>query len=420
MVSFGLACPSAGIHGGHFFAGAANADAGAHRSPRIEWSSKGTGMMRRLAALWLAAAALGGSAGCVSTAPAVPASMRADADFLLHLGLMRGHLLVGHALFALGEQSAAQSHAKHPSDELYAGIGDELARRGVRGFAAELEAHAAAVASGDEAGVTAAYAALQNAIAQTERAVTTSPSLTARLIVLLLEEAAREYAVGIVDGRLENAHEYQDAFGFTQVALELARSQHAALPIGDRDREVFADIAQRIAALDHFWPTLMPPPRLDRDGASIARAASEIARLGLRLRVPSRFDGQLGGSIFRSNGPPGVCGPTIPCSAAVRGALTYALRPGGTVGQRGRLLSGRSQVRILVGAPVRSHRNRADASSTKTPLGVPAQAFEERLFVGFLRRVAHHLVQSSKRWASSPTSMRQRSSRTPSKMMAAA
>ena len=249
-------------------------------------------MPRALAALWLAAAALGGSAGCVSTEPAVPASVRADANYLLHLGLMRGHLLVGRALFALGEHDAARSHAKHPSDELYAGVVPEFARRGALGFAAELGAHAAAVSGGDEGAVAATYATLKNAIVRSEGAVAPSPSLSARVIVLLLEEAAREYAIGIVDGLLENAHEYQDAYGFTEVALELARSQHAALPADDDDREVFADIAQRIRALEHLWPTLMPPPRLDRDGATIAKAASDIARLGLRLRVPSRFGGQ--------------------------------------------------------------------------------------------------------------------------------
>lgn len=246
----------------------------------------------RRVALGLAALAIGGVAGCVPTAPAVPASVRADADYLLRLGLMRGHLLVGHALFSLGEVRAAQTHAKHPSDELYAGVAPEFARRGTGGFAAQLEAHAAAAAGGDEAAVTATYAALKDAIARSEGVVVATPSLTARVIVLLLREAATEYAVGIVDGQLENAHEYQDAFGFTQVALELARSQHATLPAGDGDREVFADIAERISALDHLWPTLLPPPRLDRDGASIAKAAHEIARLGLRLRTPSRFGSQ--------------------------------------------------------------------------------------------------------------------------------
>lgn len=255
--------------------------------------AKRTGKAERLSvsrsARSLLALALLAVAGCVPTTPAVPASADADADYLLRLGLMRGHLLVGHALFALGERRAAQTHAKHPSDELYAGVEREFAARGVAGFAVELAAHAGAVESNDEIAITEAYATLKDAIARSERAVTLSPSLAARVIVLLLEEAATEYAVGIVDGQLENAHEYQDAYGFTQVALELARAQHAALDAGDSDRQVFARITRRIAMLSRLWPALMPPSRVDRQSVSIAAAARDIADAALRLRAPRRL-----------------------------------------------------------------------------------------------------------------------------------
>ena len=228
-------------------------------------------------------------AGCVAAPPAVPVAVRADAEYLLHLGLMRGHLLVGNALLALGHASAAQTHAKHPSDELYAGMAEAFTARGVDGFAAELEAHAAAVTRGDAAATKATYATLDQAIARCEDAVTASPSLAARVIARLLDEAAREYAVGVVDGQLQNAHEYQDAYGFTQVAQQLARAHHAALDANDPDRAVFAAIARRIAALGELWPTLVPPPRVNGDAAPIAAAATEVAEQALKLRVPGRF-----------------------------------------------------------------------------------------------------------------------------------
>lgn len=234
-------------------------------------------------------AALAVLAGCVAAPPAVPVAVQADAEYLLRLGLMRGHLLVGNALLALGHAGAAQTHAKHPSDELYSDVAAEFATRGVDGFAAELEAHAAAVAGADAAAAKATYAALDQAIARCEGAVSASPSLAARVIARLLNEAAREYAVGVVDGQLRNAHEYQDAYGFTQVAQQLARARHAALDANDPDRAIFAAIARRIAALGELWPTLMPPPDVDADAAPIAAAATDVAEQALKLRVPGRF-----------------------------------------------------------------------------------------------------------------------------------
>lgn len=239
--------------------------------------------------LGLAALAVAGAGGCVPSTVAVPAATQADAEYLLRLGLVRGHLLVGHALLALGERASAQSHAKHPQDELYAGMAAELAERGAEGFAPQLAAHAAAVEAGDAAAAQAAYDRLVAAISRSESVVATSPSLAARVIRLLLEEAAVEYAAGVVDGRLANAHEYQDAYGFAQVALGMALATHATLGGDDPDRAVFAAIADRLAALAPMWPSLMPPPRLDADAARLASAADGVAKDALGLRPRPRF-----------------------------------------------------------------------------------------------------------------------------------
>ena len=236
----------------------------------------------------LALAALG---SCAYKPLAVPAAVLADADYLLQLGLMRGHLLVGHALYASGEHAAAGTHSKHPSDELYAGVAEAFPARGATPFAGELEAHAEAVASGTSEEVDAAYAALTAAIDAAGDVVRdATPSLRARVIVLLLREAAVEYGIGVVDGRLENAHEYQDAYGFTQVALGLARAEHAHLAQAESaDREIFQRIAADIQALGDMWPALMPPPQIPQQASRIDAAAADIERLALRLSQPSMF-----------------------------------------------------------------------------------------------------------------------------------
>ena len=236
--------------------------------------------------MWALALAGG---GCATSTVTVPATTQADAEYLLQLGLMRGHLLVGHALFSLGEGAHAQSHAKHPQDELYGSLTAAFAARGAEGFGTELAAHAAAVEAGDAALVQAAYDRLTAAIARSEAVVPASPSLAARVVRLLLEEAAAEYAVGIVDGRLANAHEYQDAYGFTQVALGMALATHASLEGDDPDRAVFAAIADRLGALAPMWPSLVPPQRLDANAAQLSSAAAGVAREALALRPRPRF-----------------------------------------------------------------------------------------------------------------------------------
>lgn len=230
-------------------------------------------------------------AGCVgdesppadmdSTAPAEPPEPQMDdGTYLYQLGLMRGHLLVGSALFETGEQAAAGTHSKHPTDELYAPMATEFAARGAAGFGAELEAHAQAVAEGDEGAVADRYAELVAAIGENENVVRVSSELAANVIVRLLREAGREYAIGIVDGKPANAHEYQDAFGFTQVAGLWTQKAAADSPA---DKPVFDAIARNIEGLADMWPSLMPPAEVPHTAARLYGAAAEIEILALDL-----------------------------------------------------------------------------------------------------------------------------------------
>ena len=213
-------------------------------------------------------------------APAVdvqtPTARMDDAEYLYRLGLMRGHLLVGHALFDLGERSAAGTHSKHPTDELYAPMEREFAARGTPGFAAQLQAHADAVAEADEDTVAERYVELVAAIAKNESVVDVSPELAAEVIVRLVREAAEEYAIGIVDGKPANAHEYQDAYGFTKIAeLWAGRVADAA--------SVFDDIREELNGLSGMWPSLIPPPELPHRAARIYGVAADIEILALEI-----------------------------------------------------------------------------------------------------------------------------------------
>ena len=214
-------------------------------------------------------------------APAGAADVAAaldDAEYLVQIGLMRGHLLVGNALLEQGEQAAALTHAKHPADELYTGIEPSFAARGAVGFAAELQAHADALTSGDTAAAATTYGTLTTAIDAAERAVAVPPDLAAKVIARLLDEAAREYAIGIVDGVLANAHEYQDAWGFTRIAQRWTQRMAAN---ASGDAQGFAQLAARLDELADLWPALVPPPTLDRTAEPLLAAAATARSLAV-------------------------------------------------------------------------------------------------------------------------------------------
>ena len=193
--------------------------------------------------------------------PTAPNLEDNDADYLVRLGLIRGHLLVGTKLYRDGAVAAAKTHMKHPGDELYAGLDRAFLVRDADGFADELEALATRVeAEAPVAEVDAAYATLQAAIADAERRLNGSLDAPLRRLIVarLLGHAADEYAIGVVDGEVVEPHEYQDAYGFTQIARDYAA--------GDDDGEAMRATRAAIEGLSPLWPTL-GAARVDAGGA---------------------------------------------------------------------------------------------------------------------------------------------------------
>lgn len=209
-----------------------------------------------------------------------------DVAYLSQLGLMRGHLLVGLELYREGHVEHARMHMKHPKSELYADLVPAFEARGSAGFADQLAALAAAVEADDSepAAVEAAYNAVLQGISAAE-ASAGAPSAVARLqvAVKLVRTAGEEYGLGVVEGRVVNAHEYQDAFGFTQTA----RSLVANIEAGD-DAQLGATLAKVNNILQglfdaNAWPSVMPPETVEVDASLLYGAAAriEIAALGL-------------------------------------------------------------------------------------------------------------------------------------------
>jgi len=198
-----------------------------------------------------------------------------DLAYLTQLGLMRGHLLVGYQLYFDGYIEHAKTHMKHPESELYSKIEPAFKARGSEGFAVHLQQLAQAVETEqDQATVTSFYRTLVVAIGQSENKVSLESHSTGTKLQLaaeLLMVANEEYAIAVVDGKMENAHEYQDAYGFTEIAKEIVGSIE---PMGDQPRVMKA--VEMIESLAPLWPSLIPPNRLSTSSQALELIAKEL------------------------------------------------------------------------------------------------------------------------------------------------
>jgi hypothetical protein len=181
-------------------------------------------------------------------------------------------------LYEQGMHEHAKGHMKHPGDELYTSLVSAFERRGSPGFADHLETLARLVEEDeDDASVRRAYAALLERVSAAESRVDPDSAASAAtqgaVAVNLLREAAREYAIGVVDGRIEEVHEYQDAYGFTRVATDYLRQGRAALGSSETADKNLEDAE----SLVRLWPALVPSAPVPGDADRIAAIADQLA-----------------------------------------------------------------------------------------------------------------------------------------------
>ena len=172
---------------------------------------------------------------------------------------------------------------KHPRAEIYLALESAFAKRNCPGFADELRAMTAAVVEGkDNAMVDAVAELLADAISVCEvKAAIGDPAVVSIVIENLIRTAGVEYQVGVIDGAIDNLHEYQDAWGFTQIAAQLSASSAFA---GSSDLIAIAgQLQDKLAGLQDMWPSLNPTAPPGQQAARLFGAAGEIQLLTLRL-----------------------------------------------------------------------------------------------------------------------------------------
>ena len=197
--------------------------------------------------------------------------------YLTEISLVKGHLYVGIELYKKKYFENAKRHMKHPKSELYADLIPTFEAKNANGFGSELELLAQSVENNEELSIVSNnYKNLLKSISQNENYVESKNNTFKKKVLLvksLLEIAAEEYAIGVVDGKIENKYEYQDALGFTIVAKNILEGFDSLTSSEEVKRKKMIKI---IESLSPLWPSLVPTENINGDAVTILMAGSEI------------------------------------------------------------------------------------------------------------------------------------------------
>lgn len=184
------------------------------------------------------------------------------------LAFMAGHVATGLALYRAGEPEMAAPHLLHPVSETHA---DERAGIDALGFDGSLfETVSTALEEGVQASdIEEQLAAAEANLTAVAEAAGGDP---ASIINFLMDTVVEEYTVGVTDGKVTDAGEYQDAFGFATVAMRRADAF---------DAETAAAVKAEIEVLLGSWPENGPVP--PEEAAPVGQVSALTSRVQLAL-----------------------------------------------------------------------------------------------------------------------------------------
>lgn len=228
--------------------------------------------------LLLLAVFLGAAPAAAGLAPAPGQAAR----FVANVEEAKAHLLISRELYAAGQTAKAALHSSHPVQELgnlVIGPIRKVDPPRAEGVRALLKKPRAAIDAGVRPTAYAALvaevsASLDEAVERTVPAELRSDRrFRARVIALLLRALVEEYDEAWKTGRIVQAVEYHDAWGFFQRAYALYREIAPGLP---------GSAGADFAALARGFPGVSPPPAPlppDRVKELVARLTASLDRV---------------------------------------------------------------------------------------------------------------------------------------------
>ncbi len=214
-----------------------------------------------------------------------------DVDYMVKLGLMKGHLLVAKELIDLKKIDQAEPHIGHPVEEIYADVEEQLNERKVKEFKTPLIAlHDQVKAGGKDAAKLGADFAtsmksVDDAIAGLPAAQRTSPNFVLQVIAGLLDSANSEYTAAIAGGKISQAVEYQDSRGFVRYSQELYKVIEPQLT--KSNASAATSINKSLTDLAKAWPAAIPPAAPVLLPAEVTKLVKSIESESAKMNKPA-------------------------------------------------------------------------------------------------------------------------------------
>jgi DNA uptake protein ComE-like DNA-binding protein len=214
-----------------------------------------------------------------------------DVDYMVKLGLMKGHLLVAKELIDLKKIDQAEPHIGHPVEEIYADVEEQLNERKVKEFKTPLiSLHDQVKAGGKDAAklstnFASSMKSVEDAIAGLPATQRTSPSFALQVIAGLLDSADAEYTAAIANNKISQAVEYQDSRGFVLYSQELYKAIEPQLT--KSNAAVATSIGKSLTDVVKAWPSAIPPAAPVLAPAEVTKLVKSIESESAKVGKPA-------------------------------------------------------------------------------------------------------------------------------------
>ncbi len=204
----------------------------------------------------------GGEGGEEGRSEDSAASSNPDVNYMISLGLMKGHMMVAKELLDADKPEEAEPHIGHPVEEIYGDIEGELEERKVEEFKGTLDELHDLVKTTPQAPeleekYQAAMMAINGAISAIPQEQLSSPQFVLDSINGMLAVAAEEYEASLADGKFVELIEYQDSRGFVLYSQQLFATVDEQL--SGLAPEAAETVQESLSELTKAWPSIDTP-----------------------------------------------------------------------------------------------------------------------------------------------------------------